>query len=269
MLATITPARPRSRARSTAASTWAGSRSGASFTSTGRGAAPCALGLAAVGLVDRREDLAERAGRLQVAQAGGVGRADVQGHVVGVAPERRDRAGVVGRRGRGRGDLRLADVHAQRRPAQQLAPLERVELGGGGVGAGVVEAEAVDQGPVVGQAVQARARVALLGQRRDGADLGEAEAQPRPGGGGLGVLVEAGREADRVGEARPQQVLGQAAAAVRRRGDAADDRRRERQRGHRQLVGALGVEAEEQRPGDGRVEPHPARRPAGPPRPPS
>ncbi len=56
-------------ARSTAASSWAGSRSGASLTSTGRGATAGALGAAPVDLVDRGEDLAERTGRLQVAQA--------------------------------------------------------------------------------------------------------------------------------------------------------------------------------------------------------
>ena len=66
--------------------------------------------------------------------------------------------------------------------------------------AGVVEAETVDQSAVADQAEDARLRVADLRQRRHGANLGKAEADPDHDVGHASVLVEARRDADRIGQ---------------------------------------------------------------------
>ncbi len=69
-----------------------------------------------------------------------------------------------------------------------------------GVGAFAVEAEPVDHALVGMEPEQARARIAGLRQRRHRADLDEAEAEPQQRVGHLGMLVEARRHADRIGE---------------------------------------------------------------------
>ena len=51
---------------------------------------------------------------------------------------------------------------------------------------------------------QPRTRIARLRQRRDRADLDEAEAEMKKRVGNLGVLVEARRKADRIGEVQPE-----------------------------------------------------------------
>ena len=50
----------------------------------------------------------------------------------------------------------------------------------------------------------ARTRIARLRQRRHGADFDKAEAQAQQRIGNLGVLVEAGRYSDRIGEIKPE-----------------------------------------------------------------
>ena len=81
-----------------------------------------------------------------------------------------------------------------------------------------VEAQPVDHRRVGLQPEHARPRIAGLRQRRDGADLDEAEAQPQQRVGHFGVLVEARRDADRIGKAQPERphreprIIGRAAA---------------------------------------------------------
>src|SRR5690606_28278937 len=73
----------------------------------------------------------------------------------------------------------------------------------------VVEAEAVDDGAVLGQAKQARATVAVLGSGRRSADLDEAETGGEKGGDRDRVLVEAGGEAERVRQLQPGDTSAQ------------------------------------------------------------
>ena len=96
---------------------------------------------------------------------------------------------------------------------------------------------------------QAGAWIALLRARRDGADLDEAEAQPRPGDGGGGVLVEAGGETDGGGEVQAHDGTGQARVVAgwgEQAGAVGDVHGAQGQ-----IVRALGVEATERRLGGG------------------
>ncbi len=113
------------------------------------------------------------------------------------------------------------------------------------VDAGIVEAHAVDDALRLRDAEQARARVAVLRQRRDGADFEEAEAEPGQAVDVVAVLVEPGGEADRIREPEAHGVdrarrhrLGQAAgeAGGIQEGDAV----------HADAVGGFGVEGEEE-----------------------
>ena len=88
-----------------------------------------------------------------------------------------------------------------------------------------VEAEPVDQRQIFLQPEQPRLRVAGLRARRDGPDLGETEAQRQDRVRHLGVLVEAGRQADGIGkdpapEPRRQVAGLRAAQAAAREVDA-------------------------------------------------
>ena len=69
----------------------------------------------------------------------------------------------------------------------------------------VVEAHPVDHGAVGGEPEQPRLRVAGLRLAGHGADLDVAEAQRGQAVDPLGVLVEAGGEAERVREGQPQR----------------------------------------------------------------
>jgi hypothetical protein len=101
----------------------------------------------------------------------------------------------------------------------------------------VVEAEAVDRGRVLGQAEEARFRVAGLGARRGAADLEKAEARARQRCDRLGVLVEARGQAHGVGQVIP-------ASVVFSRGEVTGPGEREHpglKRRDGQRMGALGV----------------------------
>jgi len=67
----------------------------------------------------------------------------------------------------------------------------------GRLGPPVVEAEPVDRRAVLRQAEDARARVARLGARGEGADLDESEAEAEQRAGHFGVLVETCCQTDR------------------------------------------------------------------------
>ena len=101
----------------------------------------------------------------------------------------------------GRGGV-LADVQAQQ-PAL-VAKVRAPDIGNEGVQPVVVEAQPVDQGLRLGQAEHARLGVARLAQGGDRADLREAEPEVRPGRDRPCLLVEAGGEADRVGEVQAE-----------------------------------------------------------------
>ena len=94
---------------------------------------------------------------------------------------------------------------------------QRVDCGGEGLEAGVVEAHAVDHRAVLRQPEEARARVAGLrpGRHRPALDEPETGGQHRPRD--LGVLVEPGREPDRIGQRQARKLRRQRRILGRRR----------------------------------------------------
>ena len=115
----------------------------------------------------------------------------------------------------------------------------------------VVETEAIDDRVVLHQPEQARARIARLRQRRDRADLDEAEARAQQGVGNLGALVETRGEAEGIWKVEPEGAHAQARIALRRGG-----KRRMAQREHGGAVRVLRVHAEEQGARDGAEQTH-------------
>ena len=107
-----------------------------------------------------------------------------------------------------------------------------------------VEAEAVDHRLIGIQPKKTRLRIARLRLRRHAPDLDEAEAEPQQRVRHLGVLVEPGREPDRIGERQPERLHAQ--LFVVRRGPR---QRRELQRVQRQPMRDFGIERAQQRPG--------------------
>ena len=152
------------------------------------------------------EQLAKPLRVLEVAQAGGVRRADIDREVVGHLGHRARRGGIVV-------DLAVAvaaDVDPDDEPLRQ----PRTSLGdppGEGLGAGVVEPHAVDERAVARQPEEPRARIARLRPGRDRPELDEAEPERRPALDGEAVLVEARAKADTVAESQAHELDGLAA----------------------------------------------------------
>jgi len=72
-----------------------------------------------------------------------------------------------------------------------------------------VEPKAIDDRPVLVETEQPRFGIARLPARRDGADLGKAEAEAEDCVGDAGILVIARGQSDRVGEVASPQALRQ------------------------------------------------------------
>ena len=117
----------------------------------------------------------------------------------------------------------------------------------------VVEAEPVDDGTVGGEPEHPRRRIALLGKRRDRADLDEAEAEGKDRVRHLAILVEAGGHADRIGKVEAEEVLPQARIA-----GGGGPKRHRRQRFQRQAVRGFRIEGEEERPEEAEGQSHAA-----------
>ena len=188
------------------------------------------------GFGDRRQQARQRLLLLQVAEAGGVRRGNVDGEIAGDAGEALHSGDVVG------DAVGAVAVGAEVDP-DDAAFLAFGEAGVNRIVALTVEAEPVDEGVILGRTEQARARIATLRPRRDAADLDESEAEAKCAVRHLAVLVEACGEADGVGEVEPENApaktrVGRPGAGMETRG----------QRAERQLVGDLRVEGEEQRP---------------------
>ena len=161
--------------------------------------------------LDAREQVAQRRAVLQVAQPGGVGRRNIDGEIVGVRPGFLQADAVIIQRCFVRRVLVFAEVDAKQRAGFGGGG----KAGGQGVDAEVVEAHAVDDGVKFGQAEQARARVARLRARGDGADFDEAKAGAVEGADGDAVFVQSGGKTEAVGEGQSHQFDGRAAAAAR------------------------------------------------------
>src|SRR5690606_2456041 len=133
--------------------------------------------------------------RLEVAQAWRVRRADVEDEVSRERCEQLDAATVVLRGALERRHTALPDVDSQNRLDSLSCEAPR-DL----VGARVGEAHPVAGRAAGGETEDSRARVSRLGDRRDGTDLDEPEAErPQPIERGP-ALVESRREPDRIRE---------------------------------------------------------------------
>ena len=186
---------------------------------------------------------------LEVAQAGRVRRADVDGEVVGNVGDGAGRGRVIV-------DVTVAvaaDVDADDEALGQPRP-RRADPVGQRLGAGVVEPHAVDRAPGRADRRVSRGRgLPCLRTRRDGAELDEPESERRPALDRDPVLVESRPEADAVAEAQPDDLH-----RVARRigcpdaGREAAECRQASPDGCQQVEGRvmdrLGVEREEERP---------------------
>ena len=139
---------------------------------------------------------------LQLAQAGGVRRGDVDGHVIGQPVDLAQAVqvivfgGLVGR------VLVLADVDAEQAAgATCLADIAHQRIH-----ALVVETEPVDHRFLLRQPEHARLRVAGLWARGDRTHFHEAEAQREQGVNVRTVLVQSGGEANRIRESQPERL---------------------------------------------------------------
>ena len=110
----------------------------------------------------------------------------------------------------------LADVDAE-----DALVAGALDVGEQGVDAVVVETHAVDDALGLGQTEHARFGVARLRARRDGADLDAAEAPEGEPVNGVAVLVEAGGEADAVGEVESHDAYRAVRQGPTRAGDGA------------------------------------------------
>ncbi len=151
---------------------------------------------------DPRQQLGQRRALLQVAQARRVRRGNVDDHIGCDIGEARDPGDIIAD-ALGAVPVRPEiDADDATAAARRQAPMQRVV-------AVIVEAEAVDDGPVGRQPEDARARIALLRQGRDRADLDEAEAEIEERVDHFAVLVEAGGEPERIGKVEIEHPAGE------------------------------------------------------------
>ena len=236
VLPTIMPSTRRRRAAPTTSSSSLKVRSGAILMRSG--VRPGLPAHARARVDHAGEQIVEQLALLQVAQAGRVGRRDVDREVARHRREGLDQAHIVGDAvgavlvGPHIDPDQAAGAGARRQPRQHR------------LRAFAVEAEPVDDALVGRQPEQARARIAGLRPRRHGADLDEAEAEPQQRVRHLAMLVEAGRHADRIGkiEAEDPHRKPRSSAGAGPRGtslEALDG----------QPMGVLGIHEAQQRPG--------------------
>ena len=206
-----------------------------------RHVAPVLVGELSLARLELAEEGVELGFALQLAQVFGVGRGDVDGDVarqrVGLVEA--DQVVVGGALDGGIGVL--ADVDAE-----DAAVLGLLDVADQGVDAVVVETHPVDDALDLGQPEHARLGVARLRARGDRADFDEAAAHAGEAVDGFAVLVEAGGEADAVGELQPHHL-------DRRGGDRFGGGQHpagEVQAGEGGFVGGLRIEGEQHRAGD-------------------
>ncbi len=136
---------------------------------------------------------------LQLAQARRVRRRDVDRDVVGQRVERAQAGDIVGDR---IGAVAIgADIDAER-PGQRAQPLEP---GAHRLETVVVEAHPVDQGLLAGRRNRRGFGLPACGRGVTVPTSTKLKPRPKRPGDGLGVLVEARGEAERVGEIEPQE----------------------------------------------------------------
>ncbi len=186
------------------------------------------------------QEIVERCGLLQIAQARRVGRGHVDGEIARYRRKGLDQFDVIGDAVGGilvRADIDAEDTAKMRAPGQ---PPQH------GFGAIIVEAHAVDHGLVALEPEQPRPRIADLRLRCHGADLDKAETEPEQRIRRLRALIEAGRHADRIGEIQPERPHRQF-RIVRPR----PYRRQQFQALDRQTMGVFRIEPAQQRQREG------------------
>ncbi len=178
---------------------------------------------------------------LQSAQARRVGRGDIDDEIIGQRSEAGHTQFVIG----GGVDriFILAEIDADDAWADAMPAVTGDEPAATAVHAIIVEAHAVDDGAVLDQAEQARARIAGLRARGDAADLDKAETQSQGAAIAFRILVKARGQADRVGKIELPQKLAQGGRGRSRRG-----RRQHAQEPHGQTVRFFGIAGEQCRP---------------------
>jgi formamidopyrimidine-DNA glycosylase len=205
-------------------------------------------------VAERAEDGIEEGALLELAQAGGIGGADVDDEVVGEI-ERAAETGEVIAAGVGEGSvLVLAEVEADGGDGPAAGGLHFFKAAGDFLDADVGEAETIDEALFARQAEDAGRRVTGLRAGGDGAEFHEAEAEPGPDGDALGVLVEAGGEADGIGEGEAEEFGFEGGERTSGEGLEEGGRGGVGERGEGGVVHRLGREGEEERADDAAVE---------------
>lgn len=148
------------------------------------------------GLVDAPQQVVQRLAALKRAQARRIGRGDVDGEIVGQARQTFQARDIVGR-------LVLGVLVGAQIGADGRALRTAGQTRGEGLQPLVVEAHAVDDGPVFGQAEQAWLGIARLRAGRDRAAFDGAETEPRQALQRLAVLVQTRGQTDRIGHLQP------------------------------------------------------------------
>ena len=173
---------------------------------------------------------------LQIAQTGCIGRGNIDDEVIGHRQKGFDAADIIG------GAVSRILVGPDIDPDQTAAvtacfqPLQHRRM------ALIVETEAVDHRLIAAQPEQARARIALLRQRCDGADFAETTAQPHQGIGHFGILVKARRHPDRIGKIEAESLHPQT-SRIGFRGR----QRQIFQRGNRGIMRLFGIQSMQRR----------------------
>src|ERR1041385_5242451 len=96
--------------------------------------------------------------------------------------------------------FRLAQIDSDRDRRASRTVAQLLQTRRDDVRAVVVETEAIDEGQLLRIPKNARPRIARLRLSRNRADLDEAKTERLPGRNGHAILIEAGREADRIRE---------------------------------------------------------------------
>ena len=163
-----------------------------------------ATGQLGVHRLHRRQDVVEGRLVLELAQVGRVRGTDIDHEEIGQRPQGAERLRVFGGGLLQRGDLRFAqiDAHGMRGPKPLGSP-GRQPFGQGGRAA-VVETHAVDERLVRHVPEHPRQGIARLGVGGHASELAESEPERFPHGHGHALLVHAGGESDRIGEAQAE-----------------------------------------------------------------
>ncbi len=165
-------------------------------------------------LADGEQETAQFGFVLELAEVGGIGRADVDDEVVGESVEPAQALAVILVSRFEGGLFRLPDIDANRDPASSREAAVVLEAAGNEFETIIREAHGIHESLVLGEAAHAWARVADLGFGSDRADFHESKTHGLPSGDGLGIFIETSGETDGVRELEIPEFDGLAAGFV-------------------------------------------------------